>query len=426
MIESIEKKFQTPLAETEKQHDDIERENKEEEEIEKESVFSTAEVVEKVANYEPLDEKEKIEKGMLLESMDDIEDTLSEGNHDTFHTLIAYHGLEELQKIPLSQRSDFRIDQLMDQLAEKIQTEEGFEIEEMEDIDELLVEKKAGVHELLSAIQKEKALPEEKVNEYCRQFEEYARLKAQVDRQKKEIFKQGESFYKNLSEKYFDKFISFFQGQGEKLDDSLSSKQLGMLKYLGDHNFSSKTCRVFATGGVVMASLMLAFKPDTSEASEFEENTGLQNDFEGSITLASLEEDSRYDEDQIGEAEKMEEGESEKAGEREKEIENESPSVKELEGELEKIETVLENRIDEMNIFAKLKLKKNIDKYKEDILALLDNADYQSDEAKKLIGSIHEKIRPILTNYFQVLDEINQVDQVSYAKSVEKIKSYFA
>lgn len=416
MIESIEKKFQTaPVEASEQQDSGIEQEN--EEETEKERVFSVIETEEKIDAYEPLNEKESIEKSMLLESMDDIKDTLLEGDHDTFHTLIAYHGLEEIQKIPLSQRSDFGIGQLMDQLAEKIRVEEDFEIEEMEDIDELLTEKKAGVRELLSDIQKEEVLPEEKVNEYCRQFEEYAKLKSQIDRQRKEIFKQGEGFYKNLSEKYFDKFISFFQGKGEKLDDSLSSKQFSMLKYLGDHNFSSKTCHAFAMGGVITASLILAFKPSESEAGEFEENADLQNNFEGSIALADLEEDSRYDEDQIGEDEKVEGGE--------KETEN-APNVKELEGELEKIETALESQIDEMGIFAKLKLKKNIDKYKEDILILLDNADYQSDEAKKLIGSIHEKIRPILANYFQVLDEINQVDQASYTKSVEKIKSYFA
>ncbi len=412
MIENIEKKFQTASVEASEQQDsDIEQEN--EEETGEEEAFSVIETEEKIDAYEPLNERERIEKSMLLESMDDIKDTLSEGDRDTFHTLIAYHGLEEIQKIPLSQGSDFGIDRLMDQLAEKIRAEEGFEIEEMEDIDELLTEKKAGVYELLSDIQKVEVLPEEKVNEYCRQFEEYTRLKSQIDKQRKEIFKQGEGFYKNLSEKYFDKFISFFQGKGEKLDDSLSSKQFGILRYLGDHNFSSKACRAFATGGVVMASLLLAFKPSESEAGEFEKSADLQNDFERSIALADIEGDNRYDEDQAGEDEKAEE------------IEN-APNVKELEGNLEKIETALESQIDEMSIFAKLKLKKNINQYKEDILALLDNADYQSDEAKKLIGSIHEKIRPILSDYFQVLDEINQVDQASYAKSVEKIRSYFA
>ncbi|MFC1751518.1 hypothetical protein ACFLY5_00005, partial [Patescibacteria group bacterium] len=230
------------------------------------------EVLNNIENFDPQNEQEKLYKTGILENLEDIGLLLSEEEEpdDTeketdmpSNALIAYRGLEQtLTDFPIEQ--DLGINGLKELLREKMISEDGFDVEEVEDMDMCLEQSQSDLEKIISEIKELDNPSQEKLNECGSAIENYLSAKKSIEQKQAELKKDSGKFY----EQYSKKMIDSFGKMGDKLDEKALKNRL--LKIIGEKQISSKVSKAAAIGLVALAGGLILLNPDVGETAETE------------------------------------------------------------------------------------------------------------------------------------------------------------
>lgn len=214
--------------------------------------------LERLKSFEPADERGTFVKGVMGETLKDIETTLKEGGEDDpLNLLIAYRGLEEAGRTYGNEdMGDVGIAEAMAALKEKMKAKAGFDIGEVEDLDAALEESRGRVGAILQEHPQGEVSHEQAIG-YGAELGQYLALKQEIAKRQQEILGESRNFYGKFSEKIFGPLVEYLKQAGEKIDEKATVGN-ALLRYLGKHKVASKLARGVAMG-VVSAGAIAFF-----------------------------------------------------------------------------------------------------------------------------------------------------------------------
>jgi len=334
----------------------------------------------KLESLELVDRQDKFYKEGILESMKDIAAIFEGGEATGENLLIAYRGLEEIEKnYPL--KEDVGIDCLKETLAKKIKKGEGYEIGVVEDMDKVLEENKNDAMSALGAVSDWENPSLEQLERYKIALENYSRAKREMEIKQRQIMGSGKKFYGGLAEK--------IAGVIEQ-----KASRLKLLKGFVSSPAMSKAARVVAVGIMVTGALLSAERnfAEAADAGDEEREIG---DNGGGI---SAEETPTVAEQPFAEQPSEEE---------------EKAAI----GSFEEAQRAVKNYIKELNVFSQISLMGEI-KEKADSLEK-----FITDGGGAIYEEASDKLRKVLEIYGDNLAELKaKYPDIYQQKSAEVVK----
>lgn len=233
---------------------------------------------------------ERLQDAMLNENLTDIITTLKEGGDDVVNLLIAYRGLEEIKTNYALVKEDFDVMKAMETLRDKIK-QQGFDIGEVESLDNIFEESKNEVQETMKKNVDE--LEDEKAISETEKFERYFDIKREIQKRQRQITGEGRSFYGAVSEKISKPLLEFLSAKGEAVDEKMKDSRFSLLRYIGKYGAGNKFARGASLSLIIAGSLGYIFKNEISEAAQYErENENINKHI--SINKLKLENPEMY------------------------------------------------------------------------------------------------------------------------------------